>query len=266
MNIGIFDSGLGGLLITKSLIKKIPQYNYIYLGDTKRVPYGNRSPETIYEFLKESVEYLFKHDCKIIIVACNTASAQALRKIQQEFLPKKYPDRKVLGVIIPTCEIVAKNKICKKVGVLATNATIKSNAFGIELRKIRSNISIIQKPAPLLVPFIENDELELIGPILNNYLKDFKKEKIDTLILGCTHYPILYKHIKKILGKRVKIISQDKLLPDKLKTYLLKHTEIDQVLTKQGKYNFYVTDLTEVMTKIIRKWFGKNVELNKIDL
>ncbi|MBC7982142.1 glutamate racemase, partial [Candidatus Parcubacteria bacterium] len=178
MNIGIFDSGLGGLLITKSLIKKLPQYNYTYLGDTKRVPYGNRSPETIYDFLKESVEYLFENNCKLILVACNTASAQALRKIQQEFLPEKYPDRRVLGVIIPTCEVALENKKSKKIGILATNATVNSNAFIIELKKIKPDIQVIQNPAPLLVPFIENDSLQLVTPVLEKYLKPFKG-KID---------------------------------------------------------------------------------------
>lgn len=265
MNIGIFDSGLGGLLITKSLIKKLPQYNYIYLGDTKRVPYGNRSPESIYEFLKEAVEYLFQSDCKLIIVACNTASAQALRKIQQEFLPKKYSDRRVLGVIIPTCEVVLENNMVKKIGVLATNATINSNAFTIELKKIKQNIKIIQQPAPLLVPFIENDMLKFVGPVLNDYLKPLKG-KIDILILGCTHYPLLHTQIQKILGKKVEIISQNKLIPVKLQTYLFKHPEIEKTLVKKSNYQFHVTDLTETMKKTVRKWFGKDIVLHKIDL
>lgn len=265
MNIGIFDSGLGGLLITKSLIKKLPQYNYIYLGDTKRVPYGNRSSETIYEFLKESVEYLFKQNCSLIIVACNTASAQALRRIQQELLPNKYPNRRVLGVIIPTCEAVLENKNSHKIGILATQATIESNAFVIELNKINKNTKIIQKSTPLLVPFIENDSLSLIDPILKNYLKSFKG-KIDTLILGCTHYPILESKIKKILGPKTKIISQNKIIPDKLKYYLEKHREIENRLTKRSKYTFYVTDITETMKKTVKKWFGENVLFNKIDL
>lgn len=265
MNIGIFDSGLGGLLITKSLIKKLPQYNYVYLGDTKRVPYGNRSPESIYEFLKESIEYLFQSNCKLVIVACNTASAQALRKIQQEFLPKKYSDRRVLGVIIPTCEVVLENNKVKKIGVLATNATINSNAFTIELKKIKQKIKIIQQPAPLLVPFVENDMLRFVGPVLNDYLKPFKG-KIDSLILGCTHYPLLHTQIQKILGKKVKIISQNKLIPTKLQTYLFNHPEIENTLVKKSDYQFYVTDLTETMKKTVKKWFGTDIVLHKIDL
>lgn len=264
MNIGIFDSGLGGLIMTKSLIKKLPQYNYIYLGDTKRVPYGNRSSDTIYEFLKESVEYLFKQNCKLVLVACNSASAQALRIIQQEFLPIHYPDRKVLGIIIPTCEVAIKNKKNKNIGILATNATVNSGAFIVELKKINPNINIIQQAAPLLVPFIENDSLHLIKPILKEYLKPFKK--VDSLILGCTHYPLLKKHVKEILGPRVNIISQNDLLPSKLKDYLDRHPEINKVLNKKSKYSFRVTDKTEMMQKMMNKWFGKNITLDKIDL
>lgn len=265
MNIGIFDSGLGGLLITKSLIEKLPQYNYTYLGDTKRVPYGNRSPETIYEFLKESLEYLFQNNCKIVIVACNTASSQSLRRIQQEFLPIKYPDRKVLGVIIPTCEVALKDKSFKRIGVLATSATVTSNAFVIELKKIQPGVLVFQQAAPLLVPFIENDCLSLVGPVLEKYL-NFFKGKIDTLILGCTHYPLLYSYIKKIMGSGVKIIPQNRLIPSKLQSYLVKHPEIEKVLDKKSKYRFCVTDLTETMLKTVKKWFSKNITLNKVNL
>ncbi len=265
MNIGIFDSGLGGLLITKSLIKKLPQYNYIYLGDTKRVPYGNRSPETIYKFLKESVEYLFKQNCRLVIVACNTASAQALQKIQQDFLPAHYPDRKVLGVIIPACEIALENNQTRNIGVLATAATVGSNAFVIELKKIKPNVKVFQKAAPLLVPFVENDELKFVDPILEMYLKSFKG-KIDTLILGCTHYPLLQSRIQKILGPRVRIISQNKLIPKKLQTYLNNHPEIEKLLTKKSKYKLTVTDLTETILKTASKWFGQNTKIAQIDL
>ncbi len=263
MNIGIFDSGLGGLLITKSLIKKLPQYNYIYLGDTKRVPYGNRSSDTIYEFLKEAVEYLFKNDCKLVIVACNTASAQALRRIQQEFLPYHYPDRRVLGVIIPTCEVAASGS--KKIGVIATQATVESGAFVVELKKIDRNISIIQRATPLLVPIIENDALKFADIILKEYLKPFKN-KIDTLILGCTHYPILKKEIQKIVGNKVKVIAQNDLIGAKLKDYLVRHPEIEKLLNKKSKNKFFVTDTTSTMKKNVKKWFGKDAKLENISL
>ncbi len=263
MNIGIFDSGLGGLLITKSLIKKLSQYNYIYLGDTKRVPYGNRSSDTIYEFLKEAVEYLFKNDCKLVIVACNTASAQALRRIQQEFLPYHYPDRRVLGVIIPTCEVAASGS--KKIGVIATQATVESGAFVVELKKIDKNISIIQRATPLLVPIIENGALKFADIILKEYLKPFKN-KIDTLILGCTHYPILKKEIQKIVGNKVKVIAQNDLIGAKLKDYLVRHPEIEKLLNKKSKNKFFVTDTTSTMKKNVKKWFGKDAKLENISL
>ncbi len=159
MKIGIFDSGLGGLIIAKSIRKSMPEYDYVYLGDTKRVPYGNRSHETVYEFTKQAVDYLFKKEnCKIVIIACNTASARALRRIQQEYLLKNFPDRKVLGVLIPTAEECAKYK---KVGIIATTGTILSNTFVDEIKKINKKTQIFQNPAPMLVPLAEEGEKTL---------------------------------------------------------------------------------------------------------
>ena len=264
MNIGIFDSGLGGLLITKSLIKKLPLYNYIYLGDTKRVPYGNRSPDTIYEFLKEAIEYLFKNNCQLVIVACNTASAQALRRIQQDLLPDHYPDRRVLGVIIPTCEVSISGGF-KKIGVIATQATVESGAFVVELKKINKNVRVVQQASPLLVPIIENNAIKFSGPVLKEYLKPFKN-KIDALILGCTHYPILKKEIQKIIGKKVKIIAQNDLISAKLKNYLSRHPEIEGQLSKKSMRRFVVTDITPTMKKTVKRWFGDIAKLENTEL
>ncbi|MFH1246327.1 MAG: hypothetical protein V1489_00940 [Candidatus Liptonbacteria bacterium] len=194
--IGVFDSGVGGLLIMKALVKNLPEYDYVYLGDTARVPYGNRSQEIIYQFLEEAVEYLFNKNCSLIIVACNTASAEALRRIQREYLPEYYPGRRVLGVIIPTAEealpIRRKNKNQnadnnagnkhKKIGILATEGTVSSEAYVREIKKINSRISVFQEPAPLLVPLIENGGLKWTDPILESYLRPLLKKKIDTLI------------------------------------------------------------------------------------
>lgn len=264
MNIGIFDSGLGGLLITKSLIKKLPKYNYVYLGDTKRVPYGNRSPDTIYEFLKEAIEYLFKNECKLVIVACNTASAQALRRIQQDLLPYYYPDRRVLGVIIPTCEVAPLNGF-KKIGVIATQATVESGAFIVELKKIDRSLHIVQRATPLLVPVIENNARQFAVSILKEYLKPFKG-KVDVLILGCTHYPILKREIQAIMGKNVRVIAQNDLIGAKLKDYLSRHTEIEELLSKKRGRKFVVTDITSTMQKNVKNWFGKGAKLERIDL
>lgn len=260
MKIGIFDSGLGGLFILKSIVKKLSQYSYIYLGDTKRVPYGNRSPQTIYEFTEEAVNYLFKNNCQLIILACNAASSQALRKIQRQYLPLHYYNKRVLGVIVPTVEEVLNNPI-KKVGILATQATVNSKVYIKELKKINPKIKVFQSPAPLLVPLVENDGLKWSEPILKEYLKPLLDKDVDVIILGCTHYPILKKNIKKIIGNNIKLLSQDEIIPKKLVDYLILHPEIENKLEKKSQITFYVTDLTPNFQKIARKWFGKKINL-----
>jgi glutamate racemase len=262
MNIGVFDSGLGGLFITKSLIKKLPEYDYIYLGDTKRVPYGNRSQETIFEYTKEAVDFLFKKNCQLIIIACNTASARALRKLQKTYLPGHYPNRRILGVIIPTAEEASEYE---RIGNLATLATVNSGAYLKEIKKLNPKAKIFQVPAPLLVPLIENDGVKWSQPILNEYLKSFAKDKIQTLILGCTHYPILKKQIRKILSDDIKIISQEEIIPKKLKSYLDRHPEIDERLGKRKQRKFYLTEITAQAEKLSKLWLGKKVKLEKIN-
>jgi glutamate racemase len=262
MKIGIFDSGLGGLFITKALVKKLPQYDYIYLGDTQRLPYGNRSHETIYLFLKEAVNYLFEHDCALIIVACNTASANALRRIQQEYLPAHYPKRRVLGIMVPTAEAALENGEARRVGVLATQGTIDSNAYVREFKKIHPDVAIFQQAALLLVPLIESNGTKFVDPILRDYLKPLLRKNIDTLILGCTHYPILKKEIKKICGKDIKIISPDEIISAKLADYLSRHPEMEKHLSKHKRREFLVTDLTNATKILSRKWFGTNIKLN----
>lgn len=265
MKIGIFDSGLGGLVITKAIIRKLPKYDFIYLGDTKRVPYGNRSQETIYEFTKQAVEYLFKQNCLLVILACNSASAMALRRLQREFLPKKYPKRRILGVIVPTVEIASQGKRAKKIAVIATAGTINSHIYRKELSKINKNIQVSEKAAPLLVPLVENGGVKFAKPVLEDYLKEFKG-KIDGLVLGCTHYPILKNLIKNIIGKKVKIISQDEIIPAKLIDYLKRHPEINKKLSRTGKRKFLVTDIAANFQETANRMFGKNISFNKIKL
>lgn len=259
MKIGIFDSGLGGLFVARALMKRLPQYDYLYLGDTQRVPYGNRSPETVYRFLEEAVKYLFAHDCALVIVACNTASAEALRRIQQKYLPAHYPERKVLGIIIPTAEAALENASVKRIGVLATEGTVRSNAYTRELKKIRPDIQLFQQAAPLLVPIMESNSVKFADPILHAYLKPLLKKRISTLILGCTHYPILKSRIKKICGADVKIISQDEIIASKLANYLKRHPEIEKKITKKGRRAFFVTDLTKATKALSKKWFGREI-------
>ena len=228
MKIGVFDSGLGGLFILKAITKALPRYDFVYLGDTKRVPYGNRSRATVYKFLRQGVEFLFDQNCELIIVACNTASAEALRKIQREYLPEHFPSRRVLGVIIPTVEEALKAKNLRKLGVLATLGTVKSRAYIREIKKINPKIEVIQEAAPLLVEYVENNGTDKIDLALKKYLRPLLAKKVEGIILGCTHYPILKKQIRHLT--KVPIICQDEFIGKKLAHYLKKHSEIDDTL------------------------------------
>jgi glutamate racemase len=266
--IGVFDSGFGGINILKGIVKELPKYNYLYLGDTARTPYGTRSKEVIYEFTKQAVDFMFKNGCELIILACNTASSEALRKIQQEYLPIHYPNKRVLGVLIPATEEAALQTKNNKIGVIATESTVRSNAFPSELKKINSKIKVFQNPCPLLVPIVEAGEQNSKATkiILEKYLKPFKKHKIDTLILGCTHYGILESQIKKIVGSKVKIISESKIVPKKLEEYLKKHEKIEKNIGKDKIIDFYSTDLTDNFIKLGSKFFGKKINAQKISL
>ncbi len=264
MKIGIFDSGLGGLIIARSIRKMMPEYDYVYLGDTKRVPYGNRSHEAVFEFTKQGVEYLFKKEnCAIVIIACNTASARALRRIQQEYLVQNFPERKVLGVLVPTAEECAKYK---RVGIIGTAGTITSNTFVDEIEKLNTKTKIFQNPAPMLVPLAEEGEKVRAVPFLNEYLKPFKAKKIEALALGCTHYPFFKKEIRKILPKNIKIISQDEIVPKKLKDYFVRHPEISKQFSKGKTTKILLTDLTKNIEKLSKKWFGKDAKPELIKL
>ena len=266
MKIGIFDSGVGGLIVAKAIRQKMPKYDYVYLGDTKRVPYGNRSHKTVFGFTREGVDYLFrKENCIIVIVACNTASARALRKMQQEYLPKNFlimrgekNQRKILGVLIPAAEEASKYK---RIGVLATTGTVVSKTFVKEKNKINPKANVFQNHAPMLVPLIEAGDFGLATEFIKKYLKAFENKKLDVLVLGCTHYPILKnqikKEIKKLTLKDIKIISQDEIIPKKLKEYFVQHPEIEKKISRKGTVKILVTDMTENVAKLSSGWFGK---------
>jgi len=266
MKVGIFDSGLGGLIVAKAIRKLMPEYNYVYLGDTKRVPYGPRSHDMVFEFTRQGVEYLFKKEnCGIVIIACNTASARSLRRIQQEYLPNfnttrrlmGMPEVNVLGVLIPTAEECAKYK---RVGVIGTLGTIASNTFPDEIKKLNKKTIVFQNSAPMLVPLAEEGEKVLVKPFLVKYLKPFASKKIEALALGCTHYPYYKNEIKKILPKNVQIISQDEIVPKKLKDYFRRHPEVEKKLAKNRKAKILVTDITKNIQNLSQKWFGKGVK------
>lgn len=267
MKIGIFDSGLGGLIVTHSLIQALPEYDYIYLGDTARVPYGNRGQEAIYTFTREAVERLLtEEDCALVIIACNTASAEALRRIQGEYLPGHFPERRVLGVLIPAAEEAVRVSSSGRIGVLATTGTVASLAYEREIRKLSSEAVVVQQAAPLLVPLIENAALKYAPPILHDYLAPLLVAEIDTLVLGCTHYPYLAPEIRSIVGDAVGIVSANEIVPAKLADYLARHPEIDALLSRQGERRYLLTDIAPSTEAIATALFGEPVLFERIIL
>lgn len=266
--IGVFDSGLGGLTILKYFLRDLPQYNYLYLGDNARLPYGSKSPETIYEYSREATDFLFSHGCNLIIIACNTASAQALRRLQQEYLPKKYPDRRILGVIKPLVESVGGKRF-KKIGVLGTKATVNSGAYEHELKKINPKAIVHQQSAPLLVPLIEEGWLKKpeTKMILKKYLHPLKTKQIDSLILACTHYPFLHKEVVKIMGKRVSVPHPGEIVAASLKDYLTRHPELGIEASSSPLIKYYTTDMPENFKVSAEKFLGKKItNLSQADI
>jgi glutamate racemase len=243
--IGVFDSGYGGLTVLSSIREELGSYDFLYLGDNARAPYGTRSFDMVYKYTLEAVKYLFNHNCQLIILACNTASAKALRTIQQNDLPKLFPNKRVLGVLRPTTEEVGRFTNTGYVGVLGTNGTISSNSYKIEINKFFPKLSIIQK-----------------------YLDDlFEKEaRIDTIVLACTHYPILKEQILKYLPPGVKLLEQGDLVANKLKDYLSRHNEIDSKISKQSKLNILTTENSEKFDDHLKLFYGENLTSSKVNI
>lgn len=266
--IGIFDSGFGGLHVTRGIVSALPQYDYLYLGDSARAPYGDRSQEMIYEFTKQAVEFLFTNDCELVILACNTASSEALRKLQQEYLPAFHPEKKVLGVLIPAAEEAMAQSAGKKIGVIATSGTVASRAYLRELAKFDSSVKVFQQACPLLVPIVESGDQDSpeTATILERYLAPLLQKNIDTLILGCTHYGILEDKIRAIIGPNIRIVSGADVVPDKLKTYLEKHPELEAKLDRNARIQFYSTDRTDNFKRLGSTFFGRDIEVEQVVL
>lgn len=264
--IGIFDSGFGGLTVLKGIRKLLPEYDYIYLGDSARAPYGTRSQEVIYKFTEQAVEYLFNQGCELIILACNTASSEALRKIQQEYLVKNHPQKRVLGVVIPAAEKAVGFEY-KKIGVMATNSTVESGSYIREIKKLDSGTEIIQKPCPLLVPIIESGEIhkDVLSIVLINYLDTLKNNRVEAIILGCTHYEIILDEIKKHAGN-IKIIEQSPVVAEKLKDYLKRHPEIEKKLSKNRSVDYLSTDITSRFEIFAEKILGEKIKVKRVEL
>lgn len=268
--IGIFDSGYGGLTVFKEILKELPQYDYIYLGDNARVPYGTRSFETVYEYTLQCVTKLFDMGCPIVILACNTASAKALRTIQQKDLQNFPENKKVLGVIRPTTEIIGNFTKTRSIGILATPGTVQSNSYSLEIRKFFPDVKVYQEACPMWVPIVENNAIHhegtpfFIQESINNLLA--QSPDIDTFVLACTHYPILYPLIRELTPSNILIVCQGELVSASLKDYLKRHSEIESECTKNGEISFYTTENPEAFNEKAALFFGKTVEAKHIPL
>lgn len=244
-SIGVFDSGYGGLTVFRSIAAELPQYNYIYLGDNARSPYGDHSFETVYSYTLECVEWLFAQGCELIILACNTASAKALRSIQQRILPLKYPGKRVLGVIRPTAELIGEYTRTGTIGVMGTRGTIKSDSYPIEIHNFYPELEVLQQSCPMWVPLIENNEHLSPGAdyFVTKYIQALleQSDQIDTILLACTHYPLLIPKIEAQLSKGIRLVSQGDIVAGSLKDYLFRHPEMEQLLTREGDKQFFTT-------------------------
>jgi glutamate racemase len=268
--IGVFDSGYGGLTILKELKHTLPQYDYIYLGDNARAPYGPRSYDTVYQYTLEAVNWFFNQGCSLVILACNTASAKALRTIQQKDLPKMAPDKRVLGVIRPTTEILGNFSTTHHVGILGTLGTIQSDSYPIELAKFFPDLKVFQQACPLWVPLIENGEQDKPGAdyFVKSYLDQLFSQSadIDTLLLACTHYPLLADKIRAFMPKGVNIVTQGTIVAKSLAKYLESHPDLAQKCSQSGQLSFYTTDNPQAFELQASTFFGQKIAANHTDL
>jgi glutamate racemase len=261
--IGIFDSGYGGLTVFRSIAALLPGYDYIYMGDNGRAPYGNRSFETVHQYTLECVQWFFDMGCPLVILACNTASAKALRTIQQKDLPQIDPKRRVLGVIRPTAEVIGNYTLSKEVGVLGTRGTVLSDSYKIEISHFYPDVTVHQKACPMWVPLIENGEHTSAGAdyFVKKYLDDLlnKAPGIDTLLLACTHYPLIANKIKQYLPQHIQVVAQGDIVATSLADYLTRHPEIDNVLTRGSTTRYFTTDDTTDFDNQASVFLGRSV-------
>lgn len=261
--IGVFDSGYGGLTVFKSIVEKLPGYDYVYLGDNGRAPYGNRSFETVHQYTLECVEWFFSKGCELVILACNTASAKALRTIQQQDLPRLNTDKRVLGVIRPTAEVIGNYTQSRSVGVLGTKGTVNSDSYRIEINKFFPDIQVHQLACPIWVPIVEYGEYNTAGAdfFVKKYLDMLLSQApdIDTILLACTHYPVLMDKILKFAPPGMQVIAQGDIVANSLEDYLHRHSEIETRLTRHGHRHFYTTDSPTDFNEHATIFFGQQV-------
>lgn len=269
MRIGVFDSGFGGLTIYRAIRERLPDYDYVYLGDNARTPYGHRSFETVYRFTAEAVRALFDRDCALVVIACNTASAKALRTVQQRLLPDLAPDRRVLGIIRPSVEALAGLPPGRSVGLWATPGTVQSTSYSLELEKLRPDLRLVPVPCPLLVPLVENGELD--GPGVAHFVERYWAETVrggpvDALLLGCTHYPLLHDAIRRVVPPEVPVLSQGAIVAPSLADYLARHPEIEGRLSRGGATSFLTTDQSESFDRLAELFLGGPVRSERVEI
>ncbi|MFZ9630417.1 MAG: glutamate racemase [Bacteroidia bacterium] len=268
--IGIFDSGYGGLTVMRSIVDALPDYNYLYLGDNARAPYGNRSFDTVYHYTLECVNWLFDEGCDLVILACNTASAKALRQIQQVDLPKRNDNKRVLGVIRPTTESIGEYSKAGVIGVLGTAGTVASKSYPIEIAKFYPEMIVEQEACPMWVYLVEHNQMN--GEGADYFVKQHvdrilaRNPKIDTLLLACTHYPLLIKTIKKFVPDSIKLVTQGGIVAEKLKDYLSRHSEIETGLMKGKQRDFVTTDDASTFDLQASMFFGDSISARHIEI
>jgi glutamate racemase len=266
--LGFFDSGFGGLSVVREIQKKLPQYSFTYLGDNARTPYGSRPLEVIHRFTLEGVVELFNRGCELIIVACNTSSSVALRKIQQEYQQKQHPDKRVLGIVIPTAEEVSSLSTTKVIGILATEATVNSLAYPQEILKIDPQVQVHQQACPLLVPLIEAGDVEATRGPARQYVESLLEQdpRIDTILLGCTHYALIESILRQLIPQTIRVVTQGAIVAGKLADYLRRHPEIERRLDKSGKEIFLSTEYSPRVQKLATQFFGRPIAIETVGL
>ncbi len=268
--IGVFDSGYGGLTVLKEFVKTLPQYDYIYLGDNARAPYGNRSFDTVHQYTLECVKHLFDMGCPLVILACNTASAKALRTIQQKDLQNIDATKRVLGVIRPTTELVGTLTKTQHVGVFATAGTVASQSYVVETNKFFPDVQVTQEACPMWVSLVENNEFNKAGAdyFVKQHIESLlqRDDKIDTIVLGCTHYPLLIEKIKQFLPPQITLLSQGEIVANSLQDYLQRHPEMQSRLSAKSELQFFTTDDVETFNQHASVFFGKAIEAKHLAL
>jgi glutamate racemase len=268
--IGVFDSGCGGLSVLRELVRKFPNYRYAYLGDNARAPYGSRSDEEIYHFTRAGVEFLFARGAELVILACNTASASALRRIQQEVLPHKYPTKRVLGVIIPTAEDIVAKSVSGSVGILATEATVRSGVYAREIQKLNPKAKVYEEACPRLVPMIEMGVADGEGFLrdVRGHVKNLlsRRPKIDTVVLGCTHYAVARDVITSHFPRPITLMAQGELIAKKLGDYLKRHPELERRLARGAGRDFFSTERSARVDRLGSLFYGAPIEFKKVRL